>query len=205
MMIWFFPAFGMGIYVFLPEIMLQLDFTLTDAYLLSTFLLVLPMVGVLITTLVIERFGRKDLIRICTLISGLCLLVFSLTRNTKGILMFYVVLGVFSIFMKVLRGVTYLYTPELYSTSTRTTALGLMSASDRFASILQPMIFASIVYTSFKLAMACYGGCYIVAFLFSLLLNKETSKGPLKESFLANSSDIDIGRSAMATSFISDV
>ena len=125
-------------------------------------------------------------------------------ENSNGLLMFYVILGVFSIFSKVLRSVTYAYTPELYSTSTRTSALGLMSASDRFASIIQPMIFANLVYTSYKLALASFGACYIISFLFSLTLNKETSNKPLKESFLTDVSDVDIGRSAMATSMVSD-
>jgi len=72
--------------------------------------------------------------------------------------MFYVILGVFSIFMKIYRSVTYAYTPEVYSTSARTSAVGIMSAADRFASILQPIIFSSLVYSSFKLAFACFGG-----------------------------------------------
>lgn len=157
-MIWFFPAFGMGVFVFLPEIMLQIGFSMTDIYVLNTFLLILPMIGVFVTTIFIDTFGRKSLISISSLISGLSLMMFLLyPENSQRIIMFYVILGVFSIFMKVLRSVTYAYTPELYSTSTRTSALGLMSASDRFASILQPMIFSTLVYTSFRLALASFG------------------------------------------------
>ena len=39
--LWFFPAFGMGVFVFLPEIMLQVGFQLTDAYLLQQVLLII--------------------------------------------------------------------------------------------------------------------------------------------------------------------
>lgn len=204
-MIWFFPAFGMGVFVFLPEIMLQIGFEMREIYVLSTFLLALPMIGIFVTTIFIDTFGRKSLISLSTLIAGLSLMTFLLyPENSKRIIMFYVILGVFSVFMKVLRSVTYAYTPELYSTSTRTTALGLMSASDRFASILQPMIFSNLVYTSFRGSLASFGGCLVIAFLFSLLLDKETSNKPLKESFLTDVSDVDIARSAMATSMISD-
>ena len=80
-----------------------------------------------------------------------------------------------------------------------------MSASDRFASILQPMIFASLIYSSFKMALACYGVCYILTFIVSLALTKETSNRPLKDSLLNNVTDVDIGRSAMAYSMVSDV
>jgi len=204
-MLWFFPAFGMGVFVFLPEIMLQIGFEMREIYILSTFLLILPMFGILVTTMFIDTFGRKQLISLSTLIAGLSLMTFMFyPSDSKKIIMFYVILGVFSVFMKVLRSVTYAYTPELYSTSIRTSALGLMSASDRFASILQPMIFSQLVYTSFRGSLACFGGCLLVAFLFSLTLTKETSNRPLKESFLTDVSDADMARSALATSMISD-
>jgi len=119
--------------------------------------------------------------------------------------MLYVMLGCASVFMKVLRSVTSTYTPELYSTSSRTTALGLMSSADRFASILQPMIFSALVYSSFKLAMIGYGACYLLALIVSLTLRTETSNLPLKESFLMSmASDLDTGRSAMDTSMFTD-
>jgi MFS transporter, putative metabolite:H+ symporter len=205
LMLWFFPAFGMGVFVFLPEIMLQIGFDMNDIYILNAYLLVLPMIGVFVTTLFIDMFGRTKLISLSSLLAGLSLITFLFyPAGTKRILMFYVILGVFSVFMKVLRSVTYAFTPECYSTSVRTSALGLMSASDRFASILQPIIFSALVYTSFKLALACFGGCLLIAFMFSLCLSKDTSNKPLKESFLTDISDADIARSAMYTSMISD-
>ena len=205
LMIWFFPAFGMGVWVFLPEIMLQIGFSMYEIYMLSSFLMILPMAGIFVTTFFIDTFGRKQLISLSTLISGLSLMTFLLyPSQSKRIIMFYVILGVFSVFMKVLRSVTYAYTPELYSTSTRTTALGLMSAADRFASILQPMIFSTLVYTSYRLSLACFGGCCVVAFFFSLLLPKDEPNSSLKESFLTDVSDLDVPRSALATSMISD-
>lgn len=145
------------------------------------------------------------MISISSLVSGLSLLCFLFyPKESKNIIMFYVILGVFSIFMKVYRSVTYAYTPEVYSTSTRTSAVGVMSASDRFASIIQPMVFSNLVYTSFKLSLSCFGACLLVAFFFSLLLTKETSNKPLKESFMTDTSENELGRSALYTSMISD-
>lgn len=158
LMIWFFPAFGMGVYVFLPEIMLEIGFEMTDIYFLSVFLMVLPMVAIFVTTFFVDSFGRKQLISLSSLVGGLSLMTFLIyPGDSKKIVMFYVILGIFSVFMKILRSVIYAYTPELYSTSTRTTALGLMSGSDRFASILQPMLFSTLVYSSYKLALASFG------------------------------------------------
>mmetsp|Transcript_39360 Transcript_39360/g.45192 ORF Transcript_39360/g.45192 Transcript_39360/m.45192 type:complete len:182 (+) Transcript_39360:538-1083(+) len=69
LMIWFFPAFGMGIFYFLPDIMLQLNFTLNDAYAISSYLLILPMLGVVMTTFLIDSLGRRNLITLSTFIA----------------------------------------------------------------------------------------------------------------------------------------
>ena len=95
--------------------------------------------------------------------------------------------------MRVLKSVTTAYTPELYSTLIRTSALGLMNGADRAASILQPVIFSSLVYSSFKLAMAGYGVCFIIGFIFSLTLTQETVNKPLRESLLAEIEENDLG------------
>ena len=95
--------------------------------------------------------------------------------------------------MRVLKSVTTAYTPELYSTLKRTSALGLMNGADRAASVLQPVIFSSLVYSSFKLAMAGYGIWFIVGFICSLTLTHETVNKPLRESLISERDDNDLG------------
>ena len=104
---------------------------------------------------------------------------------------YYVILGVFAVFMRVLKSITSLYTPELYSTSTRTTALGFMNGIDRSASILQPIIFSSLIYTSTEFAMVGFGICYLIGFVFTLCLSsRRTANMPLKDSFLSSVSGV---------------
>jgi len=50
LLLWFFPAFGTGVFVFLPEIMLMKDFTMDEIYFLSAYLMVVPMIGVIISS-----------------------------------------------------------------------------------------------------------------------------------------------------------
>lgn len=158
MMIWFFPAFGTGVFVFLPEIMLMQNFTMNDVYVVQSFTMIIPMVGSFLSSLFVDTFGRKQLISMCSMISGISLFIFIIIPEEKIKLYTYVVvIGCFALFMKVLKAVTQTYTPELYSTSIRTTALGFMSAIDRFAGILQPVIFTSIIYLSVKWAMVAFG------------------------------------------------
>jgi putative MFS transporter len=203
--LWFFPAFGTGIFVFLPEILLMKDFSFNEIYALSAYLMILPMMSMFICSFFIDTFGRKQVISMSALIAGLSLFTFTLVSNeSHKILLFYVILGVFIIFMKILKVVTTVYTPELYSTNMRTTALGFMNGADRAASILQPIIFTSLVYTSFKIAMAGFGTTYLIGFLVSLSLTKETANRPLHESLLSDVSENDIGSSAVKTNMYPD-
>lgn len=91
--------------------------------------------------------------------------------------------------MRILKSVTVAYTPELYPTSVRTTALGVMNGIDRCAAIIQPMIFTNLVYSSFTVAMIGFGATYLIGFFVSLMLTKETANQPLRESLLSISSE----------------
>ena len=203
--LWFFPAFGTGVLVFLPEILLQRGYSMNEIYMIFGFLSFIPVFGYIVSSIFIDTFGRRQVLSICSLIAGLSLMTF-IVFNDQAIKLsvLYVVLGTYIIFMKVLKSVTTTYTPELYSTSTRTSALGLMNGADRAASILQPMIFSSIVYTSLTLAMAGYGAWYLIGFVCSLTLTKETANKPLKESLLSEVSDLDAGVGSFKHSLSTD-
>ena len=158
MLIWLFPALGSGVFVFLPEIMLMQGYDMSEIYLLTGFTMIVPIVGVFLSSMFIDAFGRKQLIAMCSLISGFSLCTFmTLPENKIEIITYYGVFGSYALFMRVQKNVTAAYTPELYSTSTRTSAMGMMSAIDKFTGILQPVIFTSLIYYSFQLAMATFG------------------------------------------------
>jgi len=105
--------------------------------------------------------------------------------------------------MKIEKGVASAYTPELYSTSTRTTAVGVMNGIDRLASILQPVLFTSLIYTSFQLTMAAFGSCYLLGFFSALTLTRETVNKPLKDSSLSDATENDMDNSSLYMSMMS--
>ena len=165
---------------------------MNDIYMIFAFLSFIPVFGYIVSSIFVDTFGRRQVLSICSLIAGLSLLTFIAFKDQAvKLLVLYVLLGTYIIFMKVLKSVTITYTPELYSTSTRTSALGLMSGVDRVASILQPLIFSPIVYASFTLAFVGYGVWYLIGFVCSLTLTKETANKPLNESLLSDASDND--------------
>ena len=60
---------------------------------------------------------------------------------------------------------------------------------------------AFIIYTSFRLSMAVFGISYIITFVFTMFLTKETANKPMAETYLSDTTDNDIGKSALETSF----
>lgn len=71
----------------------------------------------------------------------------------------------------------------------------MMNVFDKVASIGQPMVMSIIVYTSFRLSMAIFGATYLLTFIFSMLLTKETANKPMMDSFSTDFVDNETGRS----------
>lgn len=57
-----------------------------------------------------------------------------------------------------------------------------------------------IIYTSFRLSMAIFGISYLLTFLFSMLLTKETANKPMGDTFSTDFVDNETGKSALSSS-----
>ncbi len=73
----------------------------------------------------------------------------------------------------------YTYTPEVYSTDLRTTALGFLSAFHRFAPVRGHMIVAVSYASSFRLTALIFSGVYVLGFLVATQLPYDTRDKPL--------------------------
>jgi len=62
------------------------------------------------------------------------------------------------------------------------------------------MVMSIIVYTSFWLSMAIFGATYLLTFIFSMLLTKETANKPMSDTFTTDNIDNDTGKSALSSS-----
>jgi len=118
-MIWTAQAFGSGVFLWLPALMFAAKYEGAEIYILMMVLSLVPIGGIFVASYFVDTLGRKFLLLMSSLITGLSLLTFlTFPPDAKiSILVFYVVFGMYSLFMKILRSVTYLYTPEVYSTS----------------------------------------------------------------------------------------
>lgn len=169
----------------------------SEIYIFMMVLSLIPIASIYTASYFVDTLGRWFLLMMSSLITGLSLMTFiAFPANSRiSIIVFYVIFGAYSLFMKVLWSVTYLYTPEVYPTPVWSTALAMMNVFDKFASIGQPMVMSIIVYTSFRLSMAIFGATYLLTFIFSMLLTKETANKPMMDSFSTDFVDNETGRS----------
>lgn len=200
--VWSAQAFGSGVFLWLPAMMFADKYGESEIYVFMMVLSLIPIASIYTASYFVDTLGRRFLLMMSSLITGLSLLTFiAFPANARiSIIVFYVIFGAYSLFMKVLRSVTYLYTPEVYSTSVRSTALAIMNVFDKIASIGQPMVMSVIIYTSFRLSMAIFGISYLLTFLFSMLLTKETANKPMGDTFSTDFVDNETGKSALSSS-----
>ena len=146
----------------------------------------MPLAAILASALFIDALPRRHMMGLSSIVSGLSLIMLSVVSSSE-MYMLYVSFGMFSVFMKLFRSVVFTYTPEVYSTGARSSALGIMTSADRLAGIFMPIISTLFVYTSFRLTCFVFGACFIGCFIFGLLLRIETKgKGLAESTFMAS-------------------
>ena len=71
-------------------------------------------------------------------------------------------------------GLLYVYSPEVFPTVVRSSCMGVCAASHRAASIVAPVVFASIYDSSFLVSAIVFACIYFVALCAAMLLRVET-------------------------------
>jgi len=102
--IWTAQAFGSGVFLWLPAMMFVDKYGETEIYVLMMVLSLVPIASIFTASYFVDTLGRRFLLMMSSLITGLSLLTFiAFPRSSKiSIVVFYVIFGVYSLFMKVL-------------------------------------------------------------------------------------------------------
>lgn len=169
---WFLLSLGYyGIFTWLPRIFRDQGFTFLGTY-QATFLLALAQLpGYFSAAWLIERWGRKPTLGLYLLGGGAATYVFAVVADLNGILaastlMSFLALGAW--------GAVYAYTPELYPTSARGTAMGWAGGMARVAGVLAPLLGARLLDLDLTLALTVYAAAFALAGATVLLLGRET-------------------------------
>eukprot|EP01102_Stenamoeba_stenopodia_P015835 TRINITY_DN5466_c0_g3_i1.p1 TRINITY_DN5466_c0_g3~~TRINITY_DN5466_c0_g3_i1.p1 ORF type:complete len:296 (-),score=39.48 TRINITY_DN5466_c0_g3_i1:117-881(-) len=133
--------------------------------------------SVLGTIFVIERFGRKSLIGSCYLLGAFsfCALVLCWSRGFETFLMFCG-RGVITAGFQAL----YVYTPEVYPTTVRASALGIFASLSRVGAFLSPFVAQVLAaQVSDMVALLLYAVASVIAAVSTFALPIETRGRPM--------------------------
>jgi putative MFS transporter len=169
-----------SIQVFMPTVIAKMGFSLTNAFLFTSIIVGVSVIGKFVEAYAVERWGRKPVIVSFTLIAVACALFFGYLRAPVWVLTVGIVMSFFGIGLD---PAVKIYVAENYPTRVRATGVGFTEGVGRlFAGALAPYFFAQI------LASLGVGGSYVfvaaVAFIGVLavgFLGEETKGRVLEE------------------------
>jgi len=121
--------------------------------------------------LVESRLGRRFTMFFATVVSGLCMFLFRSVTSKAELIGFSS--GV-SFFAQIMYASIYTYTPEVYPTKFRTTAVGICSGISRFAGVLAPILTGIVIKASLNAVLYLSAVLMGLAAAAMLLLRIET-------------------------------
>ncbi|GAA0481598.1 MFS transporter [Streptomyces olivaceiscleroticus] len=128
----------------LPSILKEQGLGDTAAFMNTTLMSGVGIVGVLASTALVDLVGRKWLIGVSAPVAALALVVFALVlRLPAGSL---VAIGVFGFLMQLAIPAMYAYVAELYPTRLRASGFGWASSVSRVLTGFAPLLFGSVLW-----------------------------------------------------------
>jgi putative MFS transporter len=128
----------------MPTILKAQGFGEIAAFASTTLMNALGIVGVAVSVLVVDRFGRKRVIAIAGPLASATLVVFSLLLGSPTAAV--VAIGAFGLLALVVIPVMYAYVSELYPTELRASGFGWASSSSRAITGFAPLLFGSVLW-----------------------------------------------------------
>jgi MFS family permease len=127
--------------------------------------------GLLITLVVIEVLGRKKTMAIEFVICMIGFLLLFICSSDIVLTLFLFLIRAFTsgVFQAV-----YVYTPEVYPTTTRAFGMGLCQSSARIGAVITPFVAQVLLHFSDYLTLSLYAGSCLVCAVLSMLLPIET-------------------------------
>lgn len=135
--------------------------------------------GIFATIFIIEKFGRKKTMAVQFVIfaSCVCVLIYNANRTFLTCVLFVargIIAGLFQ--------AAYVYTPEVYPTALRATAVGSCSGVARLGAMITPYVAQVLLKNSISLATGVYATAAILAACACLALPIETKGREMRDT-----------------------
>ncbi|MGW5866606.1 MFS transporter [Streptomyces sp. NPDC055239] len=146
----------------------------TAAFMSTTLMSGVGILGVMVSTALVDLVGRKWLIGVSAPVASLALVVFALVRDlpTGSV----VAIGVFGFLAQLAIPALYAYVSELYPTPLRASGFGWASSVSRALTGFAPLLFGSVMWPvlGLPLTFAVLGGTVLVAVVWMAVAAPET-------------------------------
>ena len=156
--------------------------TLNQTYIASSIVSILGLIGALIGSYLVDRWGRRPLL--ITSFFGLTVGLTILTLNPNPTLMFLVILFSVAVLFSNMGGgiLNFVYPTELFPTNIRGTASGFATSVSRIGSILGVLVFPNFVALwGNQVALGFFSLIGLAGFLITIFLAPETKGKRLEE------------------------
>lgn len=172
-----------GISMYTPTILASVtEETLNQTYIASSIVSILGLIGALIGSYLVDRWGRRPLL--ITSFFGLTVGLTILTLNPNPTLMFLVILFSVAVLFSNMGGgiLNFVYPTELFPTNIRGTASGFATSVSRIGSILGVLVFPNFVALwGNQVALGFFSLIGLAGFLITIFLAPETKGKRLEE------------------------
>jgi putative MFS transporter len=128
----------------MPSILKAEGFGEIAAFASTTLMNALGIVGVAVSLLVVDRYGRKRVIAVAGPVAAATLVAFSLLLSIPTAAV--IAIGAFGLFSLIVIPVMYAYVSELYPTELRASGFGWASSSSRAVTGFAPLLFGSVLW-----------------------------------------------------------
>lgn len=177
--LWFTTGFAYyGFFTFAPTLLVDLGYSIVTSLGVSLLSYIMQTPGYYVAAFISEKIGRKTLLAFFMLAGAVVAIALAYSRNFILIVLFYALM---SFFLNGLFGGVYIYTPEQYPTSFRTSGMGYASSFARVGAIISPILFGALVLSiHFSGVFAMSFIIMLIGALAVIILGKETTSKDLE-------------------------
>lgn len=163
-----------GALIWLPKILQDSEYSEYVAFMVTTGVTAVGIIGVLISAFLVDVFGRRPVIFGSAILTGVTIVAFALFIDSPGPAKFWIL--AFGIVIEFCIPAIYAYGSELYPTELRASGFGWASSSSRVSAAFVPVVFGSLLFPYLGLAatFALASATLVAAAVLMMLLTPET-------------------------------
>lgn len=179
--LWFTTGFAYyGFVTYAPTLLVSIGYSIIDSFGIVLLSYIMQIPGYYSAAWLSEHIGRKLLLAVFMMVGAVTAIILAYSRALDEIIVLYALM---SFFLNGLFGAVYIYTPEQYPTSFRTSGMGFASSFARVGAIISPItfgIFLSVIH---------FSGTFVLTFIIMaigavtvLVLGQETTGKDLEQT-----------------------